>query len=257
MKSETILNGNGVLLHNFFSPTECEEIIKYAEDKGIPSGNSRSKLTLSNAKYLSALWKRALPYLDCEITISKKTPSYHRHKYIDGVWNLSNINPLLRICRYDNHQNFAIHTDQGYHVHRFNHRTLKTIMVYLNDTYEGGKTRFYNIDNDDPFYCLKAKAGDCIIFNQNIIHDGEAVIGKKYIMRTDIQYTIKSRDNNIPDKILDAIKLYDKYLLMHEEIDMLSSEEQSKPEIQQKIEDIRKIYYSALKIDDNVEKYIF
>lgn len=73
----------------------------------------------------------------------------------------------------------------GINPNPLNEMTFKTCMVYLNYNCENGATHFYGINPKKPysnnqheiFLKLKAKPGMCLclIFNQNILHDGEIV----------------------------------------------------------------------------------
>jgi hypothetical protein len=57
-------------------------------------------------------------------------------------------------------------------------------MVYLNDGFEGGDTRFYTDDQPTyteglPSLCTHTytpKRGDCLVFNSGIVHDGARLI---------------------------------------------------------------------------------
>ena len=86
-------------------------------------------------------------------------------------------------------------------------------MVYLNEDYDGGRTRFFHYDNTEykSFLNLKAKMGMCLIFNQNIVHDGEQVEnGCKYMMRTDMIYKAIKLDRDLTEDEKKGIELYKK-----------------------------------------------
>merc|ERR1719384_2305470 len=74
-------------------------------------------------------------------------------------------------------------------------------MIYLNNEFEGGDTRFYS-DNQSRYrpglpenlvYTLRPVKGSCLVFNHRIVHDGgELLQGLKYILRTEVMYRHRS-----------------------------------------------------------------
>merc|ERR1719384_173052 len=74
-------------------------------------------------------------------------------------------------------------------------------MIYLNNEFEGGDTRFYS-DNQSRYrpglpenlvHTLRPVKGSCLVFNHRIVHDGEELLGGlKYILRTEVMYRHRS-----------------------------------------------------------------
>jgi hypothetical protein len=55
-------------------------------------------------------------------------------------------------------------------------------MIYLNDTYKGGATRFET-------FALEGQAGMALVFDHGLIHEGgEVSEGLKYVLRSDVMY---------------------------------------------------------------------
>lgn len=55
-------------------------------------------------------------------------------------------------------------------------------MIYLNDTYKGGATRFETL-------VLQGQTGMALIFEHGLIHEGGEVLqGFKYVLRSDVMY---------------------------------------------------------------------
>ena len=169
---------------------------------------------IESEQILNEFERRVNPYIDKIIDIDENSKTIHKHRGIYGRWTYSKLNPHLRICKYNPKNLFAKHFDAGYHPEPTTHRTIKTCMLYLNGEFEGGHTRFYEEKRggkgDDVLkFSLKPVAGMCLIFNQNILHDGEEVIsGLKYMMRTDIFYKAFLLKNNLLDKQKRALKIY-------------------------------------------------
>ena len=100
-------------------------------------------------------------------------------------WRPCGLNERLRFYRYRPGQRFAPHRDGSYE-RNANEMSWYTFMVYLNDDYEGGKTRF---DFTEGAIEVNANAGDALLFHHDILHEGQEVTaGTKYVLRTDVMY---------------------------------------------------------------------
>jgi hypothetical protein len=56
-------------------------------------------------------------------------------------------------------------------------------MVYLNDDFEGGETRFQRVT-------IRPMVGMALCFVHHLVHEGaEVLCGRKYVMRTDVMYS--------------------------------------------------------------------
>jgi prolyl 4-hydroxylase len=94
------------------------------------------------------------------------------------------LNDRLRMYRYRSGQRFAPHMDHWY---RPNERqvTLLTVLVYFNDDFEGGETRF--LEQLDRV--VVPQRGRAAIFQHKVRHEGcEVRSGTKYAMRSDAIY---------------------------------------------------------------------
>ena len=129
---------------------------------------------------------------------------------MNGTWKLSSLNSCFRLCKYHPGGHFGPHYDGDYVVDPVSSRSLKTFMIYLNDDYEGGETNFcddhtLHFSTEKQIYCspegaifsqLKARAGDCLVFDHHLLHEGGVVKeGVKYLMRSDVMYLKEERLN--------------------------------------------------------------
>ncbi len=63
--------------------------------------------------------------------------------------------------------------------------TLFTLLVYLNDNYRGGETKF----RQDKLE-VHPQRGSALLFEHHLWHQGaELIEGTKYILRTDVVYS--------------------------------------------------------------------
>lgn len=89
----------------------------------------------------------------------------------------------LRVYRYEPGQHFGLHHDQGY-VGPDGSRSLLTLMVYLNDDFEGGETDF-----PEQQRCIAPATGTALWFQHMLLHAGRRVArGTKYVLRSDVLY---------------------------------------------------------------------
>jgi hypothetical protein len=69
--------------------------------------------------------------------------------------------------------------------------SLFTIILYLNDGYEGGETDFLDENNIKFRVSHRGKTGSVLVFEQEeLLHEGcELKSGEKYVVRTDVMFT--------------------------------------------------------------------
>jgi len=165
-------------VNSFLSSKECEEFIAQAEQDGfrsadVDTGKGRSHLThIRNnervdwvSEELAEDWWNKLPH--------DLLPKIEGRKAIG-------LSPRFRFYRYTPGQKFNMHKDGRQNVSG-NH-TMMTVLVYLNEGYEGGSTKFRQDDVE-----VQAVAGQALIFEHHLWHQGTKVeSGSKYVLRTDI-----------------------------------------------------------------------
>jgi len=93
------------------------------------------------------------------------------------------LNELFRFYRYEPGQQFKKHRDQSF-IRNNEEASYYTFMIYLNDGFKGGETKFDNV-------AVAPSKGAALIFNHFLEHEGSEVIeGTKYVLRTDIMYRL-------------------------------------------------------------------
>ncbi|XP_060081640.1 uncharacterized protein LOC132560951 [Ylistrum balloti] len=231
-RSEILDFGNeGFLLHNILTPTECASIIDGGEKIGFgeirgAQDNYRSaqRIMIESQSLADLLWTRIQSCLE-ELDISSDPHSQHIHGIpcvVQGKWVPTGLNKLFRLCRYHPGGHFAPHFD-GFYEEDSKHRSMKTLMVYLNGDFTGGSTNFVDESqtlhmDETGKYCAEEKnilckvqpeAGMAIIFNHHRLHEGQKLWdNKKYILRTDIMFKKVSKDkiDDNEEKALALIK---------------------------------------------------
>lgn len=90
------------------------------------------------------------------------------------------------LCRAGGH--FSPHLD-GPWVPREDESSVYTVIIYLNDDYEGGKTSFLSSGDGHILSTVAPKQGSALIFNHDTLHEGmQVATGTKYIVRTEIMF---------------------------------------------------------------------
>jgi len=107
------------------------------------------------------------------------------------------INERLRLLRYKQDQFFHSHNDavfvrgqdQG---ERAGETSFVSVQIYLNQKFKGGCTTFHG---KGRHLDVKPRTGSILLFEHGILHEGQKLThGKKYVVRTDIMYSINDRD---------------------------------------------------------------
>lgn len=100
-------------------------------------------------------------------------------------WQIRGLNERFRFYLYENGQTFKPHYDGNYEVSYW-HSSQLTLLIYLNEDFDGGETIFYS---ESRPCSIKPKMGQILIFEHRQLHEGAPVLaGKKYVLRTDVMY---------------------------------------------------------------------
>jgi prolyl 4-hydroxylase len=157
-----------------YTPVECAAFIELIERSGPtlatnnPMYRNQDRVMRDDPGIATDLFQRLRPYLPEKM----------------GPLDLVGLNDRLRFYRYNPGQRFEPHMDHWY---RPDERqiTLHTVLVYFNDDFEGGETRF----QEQIEAVVHPRPGTVVLFQHKIRHEGcEVFRGKKYAMRSDVIY---------------------------------------------------------------------
>lgn len=176
---------NGIyVVPDALSSTECEQYIAISEGIGFgdapisevggeivrPEIRNNSRVMIDDDATAGLLWER----------IRTDVPVFLNGRQVRGV------NERLRFYRYDPGQQFAPHVD-GSFTRSNGEQSLLTLMVYLNEDFEGGETIFNEAT-------IRPQTGMALIFQHALMHEGAAVTsGRKYVLRSDVIYDVVGR----------------------------------------------------------------
>jgi len=159
---------------NVYTAAECSDFIALIERSSPtlatnnPLYRDQDRVIRDDPEIAGELFRRLRPHLPTRM----------------GPLSLVGLNERLRMYRYRPGQRFEPHMDHWYRP-RENQITLHTILVYFNDDFEGGETRFM----EQIEQIVVPRRGTVVIFQHKIRHEGRPVRrGTKYAMRSDSIY---------------------------------------------------------------------
>lgn len=180
-----LLSKDIFLLERFLSEEKCDEFILKSETKGYEAATIQTEMgprvvdhIRNNNRVLykdftlaQELWRQLEP---------------HAPKSI-GESHAIGLNELFRFYKYRPGQQFRRHRDQSY-IRNSREASYYTFMIYLNDDFKGGETKFDNL-------LVSPKKGSALVFYHDLEHEGtEVVEGTKYVLRTDIMYRLNNSE---------------------------------------------------------------
>lgn len=201
-------DGRAFVLRNVLSPAECDGYMAAAESMGMCSVRASGyekrvrdcqRVAAKSDELATKLFDRIAPFL-APVDLSKRDMG-GRPKGVTaaagcGMWRPHGLNEVFRICKYNSGGHFAPHLDGG-HARSTTDRSLLTFMLYLNDGFTGGCTRFFDDDQQayappEPtsvIHTYVPHRGDALVFYSELMHDGEALTsGEKWILRSEVMF---------------------------------------------------------------------
>jgi len=174
------------LINNVFSYEECNNLIIYSEKIGYVQASSYIDKYKKEHFFLEI--RKSLRCIVDDINFAKILYKRIAHIIPNNYKDMTfcEINPRFRFLKYTDGDHFAKHTDEHYKNDK-NEISLITVLIYLNDNYEGGNTKFL-FDNDNEISIIP-KIGLICLMDQNILHEVPKLInGVKYVIRTELMY---------------------------------------------------------------------
>lgn len=174
------------------------------------------------------------------------------HKRVKGVWQKSHLNPHLRFCSYQQGGYFRAHCD-GQVFKDEEEMSIYTCMLYLDDDFVGGSTRFLNpdlqvgdvfrgeVERQHILAEISPEVGSCLLFFQpGLLHEGEAIQkGQKHILRSEVMF---KRKPGTGEKQTDQ---------QREAISFLNQAQEA--EADKKFELAMRLYKKAFRLDPSLE----
>ena len=243
------------IIPNAFTQNECQELINLSENIGYKDalvnlgfGYKQEMNQFRNHKKLSIDNKLMADFIFNRIK-SVIPNEFNNRKVIE-------INERLRFLRYSPQQYFGPHYDGMYVRENNGERSLITIMIYLNDNYNGGEFTFLHPTNENKIHSIKPQSGMILLFEQNeLFHQGSVVVGNKknifkYCIRSDIMYSKQIIDNTLINDN-DIIK-YDSYEVEKQKVyfqrQKLNKSTSFKPDVNKSNDKMNKVYEESITV---------
>lgn len=170
------------LIEDFLTEKECHDFIDKSENIGYEEATVN---TLEGPKMMKMIRNNQRVILKDEMlakVIWERIQSFLPEGF-DG-WTPISVNEQFRFYKYEPGERFNKHRDGSFR-RTENERSLLTLMVYLNDNFEGGETEFDK-------HTIHPKTGQALVFKHELKHKGTKVTqGVKYAIRTDIMFIKK------------------------------------------------------------------
>ncbi len=161
------------ILHGVFEAHACEELIKVA-DKALWHRSSASQVDGPTRWTQRARLNTGV--LDAAVSLVIPVS-------VTGWRFLRVATERAIVIRYDQSDFFPPHTDSSYEP-TFSQKSFYTLLVYLNDNFEGGETRFSEIDR-----VVRPERGSALVIPHGVVHEGLPVKGgTKYALHTFVLY---------------------------------------------------------------------
>jgi Rps23 Pro-64 3,4-dihydroxylase Tpa1-like proline 4-hydroxylase len=184
-------------IENFLSEKECNEIlelIKFKKFQKATIGDNKksvetdtrnnSRTFIEDHKFSEKLWNKFK-----SIEIIPKTMT-------NGVFKLSGLYKHTLFYKYNEGEYFKEHFDGDRK--DLNKKSFFTVLIYLNEDFEGGETTFIHhkrimkknkLKEELVLTPIKPKKGQLLVFRHNILHEGSILkSGEKIVLRSDIMY---------------------------------------------------------------------
>ena len=204
-------------LGTLLTPVECNQIIKKIKtkqfermtDKYDSGRRNNARLVVMDAQLSRTLWRRLKISHRLDRLVKDTKPLGFN---VQGEWKMSGVNPAMRINRYTGEHFFAPHKDAQY-APSGDERSLFSLIIYLNDDYTEGETKFYfpkiqpnsdvkgltikeeiqaygGLETGYECVTIKPKKGHAVLFTHNLLH--EAISPKtndsneRIVLRSDV-----------------------------------------------------------------------
>jgi len=171
-----------------FLPEECAQLIETSESLGYeealllsPDGpvlvtevRNNERVLVDDFDLARDLWERIEEIVPVEV---------------EG-YRAVGVNERFRYYRYDPGMLFDWHQDATFE-RDTGEQSFWTLLVYLNEGFDGGETSFNDECSDESFdeFQVTPETGLGLFFLHPVHHKGEPVVsGRKYVLRTDVMY---------------------------------------------------------------------
>jgi prolyl 4-hydroxylase len=169
------------VIEDFFTSHECDELIIWSELKGY----EEAKVQVRGQEVMMKAVRNnsRINFIDFDLAnrIWEKFKPFAVNRFANS--EVLGLNEMFRFYKYEKGERFKKHIDGSY-IRNEEEASYFTLMIYLNDDFEGGETVFQD-------HNIQPKKGMALVFYHGMKHSGEEIkAGIKYVLRTDIMYKL-------------------------------------------------------------------
>jgi predicted 2-oxoglutarate/Fe(II)-dependent dioxygenase YbiX len=168
-----------IQFNNILSQDECYNLIQLSElsgyeqvkintDETDDDVRNNDRCMIDSVEIVALIWERVMESLKTEPEVRRTLLTMD-----DTVWTATGLNERLRFLRYDAGTFFTPHEDDSFV--RDHERSFMTMMLYLNEGFDGGSTRFLSEEEPHKKYDVIPRTGSILLFQHDCIHEGEMV----------------------------------------------------------------------------------
>ena len=169
-------------VENFISPARCAALIAFSEKRGYREATVSLAQGAKMMKGLRDNYRVNFQDRGLAVRLYEKL-SLHLPT-LDTTSAPTGLSENFRFYRYDKNQRFKRHIDGR--VRSGEQESRLTFMIYLNDNYDGGETKF----NDA---LIAPKQGRALLFIHEQKHESLPILdGRKYVLRSDVFYASRN-----------------------------------------------------------------
>lgn len=190
------------LVKQFLTHSECDHILQSMKNFKYEEASVDTILQRTSNEPLSTKIRKDIRNNEKIVFESRDIANslYQRFKIYTFPFNSFNsisirdmsmcaMNSRLKIYKYSCGQQFKPHVDGIFFDSERKEESRATFLIYLNDNFTGGQTKFYFDNFENQTLIVKPEKGSALIFYHTIKHEGLPVhIGEKYILRSDVMY---------------------------------------------------------------------
>lgn len=213
------LTGRAFALHGILAPAEAASYCRSASAVGFAASDVRREFPealRNNARLVhfsealaAAVYRRLLPQL-CHRDIFLLQPMGFG---AEGRWKPSGVNPCFRISRYLPGEHFAQHCD-GMYTNDDGECSIYSLVLYLNDEFEGGELEFPNSS-----FQFKPSAGTAVLFPHDMPHAAlEVLQGTKFVARSELMFRCVDRQRPPKEPKIAQDPLFQRMAALYEHI---------------------------------------
>lgn len=181
MPNYTYITDQIFTVDEFFSAQECEHHIALAEKAGFGDAPINSAFGAQIRKDVRNNTRVMIDDIALAANIWSRIPDYIP-LHLGGA-TACGVNERFRYYRYEIGQRFEWHYDGAFEREN-GERSKLTLLIYLNEGFEGGETSFERLS-------IEPRQGLALFFVHELRHKGQPVIaGTKYVLRTDVMYQL-------------------------------------------------------------------